>query len=76
MKELVRNIIVGISNDLTGNKYREHRKAPPKHKYLKTKDSEVDMFTSEQECPLTGNDKNNRFCVITPQSPLTSDSEG
>lgn len=27
-----------FTNDTTGTKYREHRKAPPKHTYLKTKD--------------------------------------
>ena len=27
-----------FTNDDTGTKYREHRKAPPKHTYLKTKD--------------------------------------
>ena len=27
-----------ITNSDTGEKYREHRKAPPKHEYLKTKD--------------------------------------
>jgi DNA modification methylase len=27
-----------FTNDETGTKYREHRKAPPKHSYLKTKD--------------------------------------
>jgi DNA modification methylase len=27
-----------FTNDTTGTKYREHRKAPPKHSYLKTKD--------------------------------------
>lgn len=27
-----------FTNDNTGTKYRENRKAPPKHKYLKTKD--------------------------------------
>ena len=27
-----------ITNSETGEKYREHRKAPPKHEYLKTKD--------------------------------------
>ncbi len=27
-----------VTNDNTGTKYREHRKAPPKHPYLKTKD--------------------------------------
>ena len=27
-----------FTNDTTGTKYREHRKAPPKHIYLKTKD--------------------------------------
>lgn len=27
-----------VTNDETGNKYRMHKKAPPKHEYLKTKD--------------------------------------